>query len=352
MESIRTDGKFSGLLIGYGSVGWRHALTLSELTPDLTIVDTNSDARARALQAHPKARVVRNLEELDGVEFPWGSAVGVIASWGPAHAAHFHALADRGVRRILCEKPMAASVHDAFAMAVRAERDHIALNVHHFIRFARLVPALRLFLSEHELGEPVSFVVEGGAGCLLTNGIHWIDFAADLFGQNPERVLSTAFGQPINPRSQDLMMYGGTAVWSFSGGREAVFSLSNLSSVTLTARVYLRDATVEVDKDLQTVIIRRRDQAAVAKFPAVTRIGPATEILFEGRLPGMPTYLEGIKNAITELEQGAELTCPGALAAEAVGSSVGALVASRERKSIGLPLSPDSPWGRESWPIS
>jgi len=352
MEHMRTDGKFSGLLIGYGSVGWRHALKLSELTPDLTIVDTNSDARARALQAHPKACVVGNLEELDGKGFPWESAVGVIASWGPTHSAHFHGLADRGVRRILCEKPMAASVHDALAMVARAERDKIALNVHHFIRFARFVPALRLFLAEHKLGEPVSIVVEGGAACLLTNGIHWIDFAADLFGENPERVLSTAHGQPINPRSHDLMLYGGTSVWSFSGGREAVFSLCNLSSLTLTAHVYFRDAVVEVDKDLETVIIRRRDQAAVAKFPAVTRIGPATEILFEGRLPGMPAYLDGIKNAITEVERGTALTCPGNLAAGAVGFSVGALVASRERKSIRLPLDPDSPWGRESWPIS
>lgn len=351
-ENRNTEGKFSGLLIGYGSVGWRHALKLAELTADLTIVDTNADARARALQAHPKACVVGSLEELDGRGFPWESTVSVIASWGPAHAPHFHKLADRGVRRILCEKPMAASVHDACTMAARAERDRIALNVHHFIRFAGLVPALRLFLAEHQLGEPASVVVQGGAACLLTNGIHWIDFAADLFGENPERVVSTSYGQPINPRSPDLMLYGGTSVWSFSGGREAVISLSNLSSLTLSAHVYVRDAIIELDKDLEKVIVRRRDKAAVAKFPAITRTGPATENLFEGRLPGMPTYLDGIKNAIGEVERGNGLTCPGSLAAGAVGMCVGALVASRERKSIQLPLDPESPWGRESWPIS
>ena len=345
-------GKISGLLIGYGSVGWRHALKLAELTSDLTIVDTNADARSRALQAHPNARVAGSLQELDSAGFPWASTVSVIASWGPAHAAHFHSLADRGVRRILCEKPMAASVQDADAMAARAKHDKISLNVHHFIRFARLVPALRLFIAEHQLGEPVSVVVAGGAACLLTNGIHWIDFAADLFGENPERVISTAYGQPINPRSPDLMLYGGTSVWSFSGGREAVISFSNHSSVKLSARVYLRDAVVEVDQDVETVVIRRRAQAAVAKFPAVTRTGPATESLFEGRLPGMPAYLDGIRNAINELELGTGLTCPGSVAAATVGMCVGALVASRERKSIELPLDPGSAWGREHWPIS
>jgi len=349
---MRAEHKSCGLLVGYGSVGWRHALKLAEITPDLTIVDSKADARGRALQAHPKARVVGSLSELDGMRFPWKSTISVIASWGPVHAAHFHALADRGVRRILCEKPMAASVHDAYAMVDRAEREKIALNVHHFIRFARLVPALRIFLSEQQLGEPVSLVVKGGAACLLTNGIHWIDFAAELFGDNPERVVSTAYGQPINPRSPDLMLYGGTSVWSFSGGREAVITLSNRSSVTLTAQVYLRDSVVNLDKDLETVLIRRRDQAAVARFPAVTRTGPASESLFEGRLPGMPTYLEGIGTALNELECGMALSCPGNVAADAVAMCVGALVASRERKSIQLPLDPGSPWGQEHWPIS
>jgi predicted dehydrogenase len=352
MEYMHTEGRLPGLLIGYGSVGWRHALKLAESTSDLAIVDTSSNARALALQAHPKACVVGSLEELDRTGFPWESAVSVIASWGPAHAPHFHALADRGVRRILCEKPMAASVHDACAMAARAERDGIALNVHHFIRFANLVPALRLFLAEHQLGEPVSIVVKGGAACLLTNGIHWIDFAADLFGENPERVVSTAYGQTINPRSSDLMLYGGTTIWSFSGGREAVISLSNLSSLTLTAHVYFRDAVIKLDKDLEAVVIRRRSPAAVIKFPAVTRTGPATESLFEGRLPGMPTYLDGIRNAIKEVERGTGLTCRGNIAAEAVRMCVGALVASRERKAIELPLDPASSWGQEHWPIS
>jgi len=103
---------------------------------------------------------------------------------------------------------------------------------------------------------------------------------------------------------------------------------------------------------MESVVIRRRDPAAVAKFPAITRIGPAAEVLFEGRLPGMPTYLDGIKSAITEVERGDGLTCPGNLAAGAVGLCVGALIASREGKSIKLPVDPASPWGRESWPIS
>jgi hypothetical protein len=114
----------------------------------------------------------------------------------------------------------------------------------------------------------------------------------------------------------------------------------------------MRDAMVELDKDLESIVIRRRDPAAVARFPAVTRTGPVTEILFEGRLPGMPTYLDGIKAAIGEVGRGGDVTCPGSIGAGAVAMCIGALVASRERQFINLPIDPASPWGQEHWPIS
>jgi len=88
--------------------------------PSLQIVDTNESARRAAAADHPGARVAVNLEALDGVDLPWGSIVAVIATWGPTHAALFHALVDRGVRRILAEKPLAACVVAANAFVLTA----------------------------------------------------------------------------------------------------------------------------------------------------------------------------------------------------------------------------------------
>ena len=341
----------TGVVLGHGSVGRRHAATLAALTPALAIVEVSPEGRAQAATAHPDARIVSRLEDLDRAGLDWAAAVAVIATWGPSHAALFHALADRGVRRILCEKPMAASVADAEDMADRAEREGVALGVHHYIRYAGLVPALRTCFEQHGLGAPMAVVVEGGAACLLTNGIHWLDFAIELFGAGPTRVVSTARGEPINPRSPDLHLYGGTAVWGFPGGREAVITLSNHSSVALQAQVFLRDAVVKVDGDL-TVTVLRRDPAAVAKFPAVTRTGPATEVLVSGRLPGVREYLAGMRTAAAELVEGAELTCPAGIGAEAVAACIGALVAAREGRMLDLPLARSDGRTRESWPIS
>ncbi len=340
-----------GLLIGYGSVGRYHAEVLNEMCAPLVIVDGKEEARRQASEAIPTARTLEGLADLDGLALG-AETLAVIATWGPSHAPLFHELVDRGVRRILCEKPMANSVAEARKMVERASKDGVALGVHHFLRFARFAPALLDFAAAHGLGSPVAVVVEGGAACLLTNGLHWIDFASSLFGNAPRRVVSTARGQPINPRSPDLMLYGGTAIWSFGDGREAVISLSERSSVTLTARIYFRDAVVETDKGVERVSVRRRDRAAVERYPAVTRTGPAVETLFEGQLPGMLTFQEGLEAALSETAAGEALTSPGAVGLEAVSSCIGALVAARDGRAIDLPIEANSPEGLEPWPIS
>jgi len=340
--------------VGYGSVGRKHAAAMARRFPSLQIVDTNESARRAAAADHPGARVAVNLEALDGVDLPWGSIVAVIATWGPTHAALFHALVDRGVRRILAEKPLAASVCDAFSMADRAAREGVRLEVHHYFRYSGLAESLRGLLSEHGLGEPVSLVVSGGAACGVTNGIHWLDLAAELFGAPPRSVVGDLQSRPINPRSPELGFYGGAAVWDFGGERRLTLSLSNDSSVAMEARLYLRDAVVDLDENLHARL-RRRDadetEGEAAARP-VTRTGPAHRVLFEGVLPGTRAYREGIRRALDSVASDADPICPAAVGVEAVSGCIGALVASREGRRIPLPIDPTGPWGRERWPIS
>jgi predicted dehydrogenase len=188
----------------------------------------------------------------------------------------------------------------------------------------------------------------------VTNGIHWLDFACELFGSDPQFVVSSAVGEAINPRSPDLRIYGGTASWGFGGGREAVMALSNRSSLALEARVYYRDAVVDIDGDLG-VRARRRDPAEVERFPVVTRTGPAEETLFEGALPGVLGYLEGMTRAFSDVRSSPDatrLTCPAARGVNTVSGCVGALLAARTGARVDLPLAPGSEGFDEQWPIS
>jgi predicted dehydrogenase len=349
---------FNALVIGYGSIGYRHAKILAALTPSLAIVNRREDVRIRARRDHPGALVVEQLEELDRASFSWKSTLAVIATWGPSHAEFFHKLADRGVRHILCEKPMASSVADACNMMIRAGREQIVLGVNQCMRYAGIVPALRRFFQEHELGEPVAVVVEGGAGGIVTNGIHWVDFATELFGTTPQYVVATARGEPINPRSPALLFYGGTATWRFDREREATISFSNRSSLEPVAQIFLRDAVVEItyassDSDVYLhAVVRSREKASVVKFPAVTRTGQAGEKLFEGRLPGVRMFLEGIQHAVFDVLQHNACVSSPQSGVNALDSCIGALVSAREGRYISLPSGPTSSWREENWPIS
>lgn len=353
-----SDRPVTAVVIGYGSIGRRHARVLASMSVPLVIVNRRASVRSVAKREHPTALVVADLETLDRERFGWTAAVAVIATWGPSHAALFDALVDRGVRRILCEKPMAASVHDAFTMAKRAERDGLFLALNHTIRYAGLVPALQRLAAEHELGEPLSVVIEGGAACLLTNGIHWIDFATHLFAAPPRQVISSAYGEPINPRSRELRFYGGTAVWGFDDRREAVISFSNRSSVRPQAEIYYRDGIVTAayvagaDDEHVHVVARRRDRAAVARDPRITWTGPVDQAVWDGCLPGVRSFTGGLAAAAEELVRGESATCDGAVGAAAVSACVGALIAARERKVVDLPVNASGSWAREPWPIS
>ncbi len=339
-----------GVVVGYGSVGRKHAAEMARRFPSLHVVDTKESARRAAAADHPAARVAANLEALDGVDLPWGSTLAVIATWGPTHAATFHALVDRGVRRILAEKPLAASVCDAFTMADRAAREDVRLEVHHYFRYGGMGESLRGLLSEHGLREPVSLVVSGGAACAVTNGIHWLDLAAELFGAPARSVVGDLQSRPINPRSPELGFYGGTAVWDFGGERRLTLALSNDSSVAMEARLYTHDAVADLDENLH-VRLRRRDARETEGRP-VTRTGLAQRVLFEGLLPGTRSHREGICRALDSVGSDADPVCPASAGVEAVSACIGALVASREGRRVSLPIPPDSSWGRERWPIS
>jgi predicted dehydrogenase len=353
--SVNSKEQPVGLVVGYGSIGRRHARVLAGMTSRLAIVNRRDTVRLQAIRDHPQAQVVPDLESLDRTDFPWSVALAVIATWGPSHAEYFHRLADRGVRRILCEKPMATSVRDAFTIVARAEREGISLGVNHCLRFANVVPALLQFFEDHSLGEPYSVVASGGASCLVTNGIHWLDFAVEMFGAEPEEVVACTRGDAINPRSPDLLYYGGSAVWRFAGDCELVMAFNNSSSVEPTVRIYLPDAIAEVSYAQAggDVFVHSSVWRANTRPPA-SDPGPfgAGQRLFEGRLPGVRLFMEGIEEALWDVWDRGAARAPARTGAAAVSSVIGALLSGREGTAVRLPIDPGSTWGGERWPVS
>jgi hypothetical protein len=126
-----------------------------------------------------------------------------------------------------------------------------------------------------------------------------------------------------------------------------------LASLGERVFVLYRDALAELlpweDFDVK---ITRRPAADVAKFPQVTRAGLATEVAYEGPVPGALRGDEPTLRLYDAVASGDERIFPAALAAQAVGACIGALEAGRSGRIVQLPIDPDSEVGRTEWPIS
>jgi predicted dehydrogenase len=341
----------AAVLIGYGSVGRYHAGLLDERYGQFAIVDFSVNSLSRGRDSFPNATLAGDLTELDGLDWPWETSMGVISTWGPSHAGLFTDLAHRGVRHILCEKPLAHSVKAGSEMIGIANEQGIALGVHMHLRYSGFVAGLNELSNNLGLGDPCSIVFHGGAIGLVTRGIHHIGLACEIFGRGPESVISSAVGEPINPRSPGLMFYGGTAIWDFGAGKEVTFSFSNSSSVDLSISIYYRDAVVRVFKELN-VEIRRRVSDEVERFPQVTRVGDPTDVAFTGFVPGFRSLEKRTTRLLEEIESGMVSVLPPSQALESLGACIGALAAGRCRKAVSLPIDPESELGRLEWPIS
>ena len=341
----------AGLLLGYGSVGRLHARALAKIAPRLIIVDADARSRERAAQDHASATIAADLCGAARALPSPGDVLAVIATWGPSHAPLFHALVDGGIRRILCEKPLGTSVSAAVAMVQRAADTGTALTSHHYFRGSGLIRAIERLADDLGLGGPIAIVANGGAACLATNGLHWVDLGAVLFGCGPDAVVSTSHDDRMNPRSPELGFYGGSATWTFGGGRELTLVFSNASSVYPMTHIHYRDAVVTLDYDYD-VAVYRRNAADVARFPAVTRTGSAQKVAFRGQLPGVLDGLAALTSGLARLCTGDVSTSPPEAAVVAVSGTIGALASGRDGRRIALPIAAESAYGREEWPIS
>ena len=170
MAAMKSPSVRTAVLIGYGSMGRYHAALLLDRYEELAILDSNDQARVQASISYPKAIVAAGLSELDSIKWEWGNTLAVIATWGPSHAALFTDLANRGVKRVLCEKPLAHSVKAGAEMVREAEKQGIALGIHQHVRYSELVNGLHSLSKSLAIGEPCGIFIHGGAAGVAVRG--------------------------------------------------------------------------------------------------------------------------------------------------------------------------------------
>ena len=322
-----------GILVGAGSIGKRHARVLANRYQHLVVVDVDSNAREWATKELAcEVTTAESLLQVAGVvEQHSSQSTAVIANWGPQHFTTFEELVALGVRRVFCEKPLAVSLTQIESIRRSCEVNSVALTVGLHLRYRGIAEFIRN-VSERQLdGLPTTMVVDGGARCIATNGSHWLDLASQIFRSNPVTVSASLNSATINPRSQDLEYWGGSATWGFGGGQQLTIVYDNVSSVQEQIRLFSPTGIVEIDGDF-VVRAFQRNLDEVRADPRVIRVGqvernrPIAEFV--------PNMDEVLSQQLDEIEG----VSPVRYGSEQVLTSATALVMAFESHRLGLRL--------------
>jgi predicted dehydrogenase len=218
------------VLVGHGSVGIKHLKNLKAISNKINIIDPISNsATFRSLDNFAKEfSKIKNVPDMQ--------RIAVIANWGPDHLTATSKLFSLGFNRILIEKPMATNLAqiDEYENMI-AQGLNAWCNYH--LRFSIIMNTLHSFQNNNSLGSPKSISVVGGAKCLSTTGIHWIDLAVKLFNEIPLKIYGNVMNAKINPRNNQLSFLDGINFFRFSDNRTLTLNFNNYSQADATITI-------------------------------------------------------------------------------------------------------------------
>ncbi len=212
-------------VIGLGRHGLRHVQALQQIDDVqlIAVCDTRADALAQVTKDHDDVKAYTVWEQL--LENENLDLVSVVTN-GPSHAPITIAAAQSGVRYILCEKPIATSVHDALAMIDVCRQKGVRLTVSHGRRWVSSYQKLRDLIADGAIGKLAHFWFTCGGGLFAGNGGHILDLARMLSGSNATSVVGRLdeSGAP-NPRGAEFRDPGALALYWFENGMRMVVDM-------------------------------------------------------------------------------------------------------------------------------
>lgn len=142
-----------------------------------------------------------------------------VATYTPAHEEITVACAERGVRAIFCEKPVAPSVPDAERMLAACAKAGALLVFNHQRRFNISHRRVRDHIAAAGIGELTSINLQWGSGRLGNVGTHVFDAIYMLTGLKVEAVSATLdlVGKP-DCRGDEFADPGGWGTMRLEGG--------------------------------------------------------------------------------------------------------------------------------------
>jgi predicted dehydrogenase len=329
---------FHAAVVGVGRMGARHLAAIERAGGTVTAIADLDAARleeATSVARHAKTyrdwRALVDHERVDLLS---------VATTSAAHAAIVVAAAEAGVRRILCEKPIATTVVDARRVVDVCRDRHVRLVVNHSRRASQGYQELRAAIDAGRFGELRLARVTCGAAGLANVGTHAFDLMRWFCGDALTVTGYVTIGAAPNPRGAHFSDPGGHGVVMFGDGRRATFDFSDDFSASFVVELGCAFGWVAVDERSGRIDARARTPAGrqrpMHEYMTPTEIVP---LPFDG-----PLDIVGLTAAMAAdaMADGEDPLCSGAdgLAALEIAAAVH-LSHAQGHAPIRLPLADD-----------
>jgi predicted dehydrogenase len=235
-------------VVGIGGMGRGHARTAGSI-PEFEIValcDMNEALLAENVQNYPEAKGYTDYAKMLADAKP---DVVIVGTGNASHAALTIQAAEAGARGVMCEKPMAVDMAEAWAMVEVCKANNTKLIVNHQRRTYPAFVAMRKLIAEGAIGE-VKLIRGTCQGDVLSDGTHLIDTIRHLAGDSPVKwvfgMICRDTPNPDEPRGMGFNVGGGWryghpietgafGIWEFENGIRAEISVG---SMHLKGRAY------------------------------------------------------------------------------------------------------------------
>lgn len=198
-------------VIGAGRMGRRHIHAARKLGLDLVgVVDVSPSSLEEAKKEHELSEKIL----FDDPETLFSAVVPeclIIATTADSHCALTCMAAERGVKYILVEKPLAVSLDESDKMIRTCAKYGAQLSVNHQMRFMEQYCKPKALLDSDVYGGFKSMTVVGGNFGVSMNGTHYIEALRYMADEDPLEV--TAWFSPdvvANPRGAQFQDRAGS----------------------------------------------------------------------------------------------------------------------------------------------
>lgn len=246
--------KYKAGIIGLGFIGAADQVSgdaLGQLVEDL------DGTHLVSLENHPDVEVVAGSSRDEGRRERFAARTGArtyadwremvededldivsVATYTPAHEEVTVALAERGVRAIFCEKPVAPSVPDAERMLAAVAKAGALLVFNHQRRFTTSYRRVRDHIKAGGIGELTSVNAQWPSGRLGNVGTHVFDAIYMLTGRRAEAVSATLdlAGKP-DCRGDEFADPGGWGLMRIEGGLMVTIDAADYNKTPWDTRI-------------------------------------------------------------------------------------------------------------------